>query len=180
VEHKWKMSWTKEQARSLALRYGLALVSVGAALGVSLAFTHFNLPQPFGAFALSAIAITFWYAGTAPGIFAAVLSSIVRDYLFESDTSAESRILFDLAFLVFAFLMTRVARVRNQLELRVAERTAELTGRLRSQHTNRAKVSWSQSHLNRVTWRRRIPNSSKAELRYAMLSGPQPRLTSRA
>jgi len=127
MEHKWRMSWTKRQARSIALRYGLALVSVGAALGISLAFTHFNLPQSFGAFALSAIALTFWYAGTAPGILAAVLSSIVRDYLFESNTSTESRLLFDLVFLVFAVLMTRVARVRDQLELRVAERTAELT-----------------------------------------------------
>jgi len=127
VKHQWEMHWTKQQGIPLALRYGLALVSVGAALGVSLAFTHFNLPQPFSAFALSAIAITFWYAGTAPGILAAVLSSIVRDYLFESNTSTESRLLFDLVFLVFAFLMTRVARVRNQLELRVAERTAALT-----------------------------------------------------
>jgi PAS domain S-box-containing protein len=78
-------------------------------------------------FAVSAIAITFWYAGTSPGILAAVLSSIVRDYLFDPNTSTESRLLFDLVFLVFALLMTRVARVRNQLELRVAERTAELT-----------------------------------------------------
>jgi K+-sensing histidine kinase KdpD len=103
------------------------VVSVAAALGLALAFTHFHLPQPFGAFALSAIALTFWYAGTAPGVLAAVLSSIVRDYLFEPNTSTESRLLFDLVFLVFALLMTRVARVRNQLELRVAERTAELT-----------------------------------------------------
>jgi PAS domain S-box-containing protein len=94
---------------------------------MSLAFMHFHLPQTFGAFALSAIAITFWYAGTAPGILAAVLSSLVRDYLFEPNISTESRLLFDLVFLVFALLMTRVTRARNQLELRVAERTAELT-----------------------------------------------------
>jgi PAS domain S-box-containing protein len=118
---------TAGPAKSFALRYGLALASVTAALGLELAFVHFHLPQAFGAFALSAIALTFWYAGTAPGIFAAVLSSIVRDYLFEPNTSTESRLLFDLVFLVFALLMTRVARVRNQLELRVAERTAELT-----------------------------------------------------
>ncbi len=121
------MKWNTAPAASAAVRYGLALASVLAALALASAFQYFHLPQTFGAFALSAIAITFWYAGTAPGIFAAVLSSIVRDFLFEPNTSAESRILFDLVFLVFALLMTRVARVRNQLELRVAERTAELT-----------------------------------------------------
>ena len=122
-----KMKRTTGPVASLALRYGLALASVAAAFGLASAFMHFHLPQTFGAFALSAIAITFWYAGTPPGIFAAVLSSVVRDFLFDPHTSPESRILFDLVFLVFALLMTRVARVRNQLELRVAERTAELT-----------------------------------------------------
>src|ERR1700757_3768759 len=122
-----KMKWATGPTTSAPLRFGLAVISVAAALGLSLAFTHFHLPQPFGAFALSAIALTFWYAGTAPGVLAAVLSSIVRDYLFEPNTSTESRLLFNLVFLFFALLMSRVARVRNQLELRVAERTAELT-----------------------------------------------------
>jgi len=126
-----RMKWTTGSALSIARRCGLAFVSVAVALGISLAFNRFHLPQTFGLFAVSAIAITFWYAGTSPGILAAVLSSIVRDYLFDPNTSTESRLLFDLVFLVFALLMTRVARVRNQLELRVAERTAELT---RSNH----------------------------------------------
>ena len=52
MEHAKKMSWTRGQARSVALRYGLAVVSVGAALSLSLAFTHFHLPQPFGTFAV--------------------------------------------------------------------------------------------------------------------------------
>ena len=113
--------------RRFAQRYGLAFVSVGAALLMELVFSHFHLPQAFGLFAVSAIAVTFWYAGTGPGVFAAVLSSIVRDYYFEPQISTESRLLFDLVFLVFALLMTRVVSQRKQLERRVAERTVELT-----------------------------------------------------
>jgi signal transduction histidine kinase len=114
-------------AKSIARRYGLAIVSVSAALCISLALTHFRLPQTFGLFAASAIAITFWYAGTAPGVLAAVLSCVVRNYLFAADASVESRLLYDLVFLIFALLMTRVVRAQNQLQMRVAERTAELT-----------------------------------------------------
>ena len=123
VERKWAFG----PAKSMARRYGLAIVSVSAALCISLAFTHFHLPQTFGLFAASAIAVTFWYAGTAPGVLAAVLSSLIRDYLFEPNASIESRLLFDLVFLIFALLMSRVARMQNLLQLRVAERTAELT-----------------------------------------------------
>jgi C4-dicarboxylate-specific signal transduction histidine kinase len=55
------------------------------------------------------------------------MSSVVRDLLFDPQTSTESRLLFDLVFLVFALLMMQVVRGRNQLELKVAERTVELT-----------------------------------------------------
>jgi len=59
--------WTTRPAASAARRYGLAFVSIAAALGLARIFLYFHLPQPFAAFALSAIAITFWYAGMGPG-----------------------------------------------------------------------------------------------------------------
>src|SRR6266850_2277742 len=112
---------------SFARRYGLAFVSVAGALLLELLFHHFNLPHPFAAFALSAIAITFWYAGTKPGIVAVLLSSLIRGYIFEAETSSLSRVLYELVFLIFAILMIWVRRKREALEVEVADRTTKLT-----------------------------------------------------
>jgi len=84
---------------SFTRRYGLAFVSVTGALLLELLFHHFHLLHPFTAFALSAIAATFWYASTRPGI----------------------------VFLLFAVLMIWVRRSRDVLEVEVADRTAGLT-----------------------------------------------------
>src|SRR6267378_7726717 len=115
------------QAASFARRYGLAFASVAGALLLDLLFRHFNLPHPFAAFALSAIAITFWYAGTKPGIVAVLLSSLIRGYIFEAETSSLSRVLYELVFLIFAILMIWVRRKREALEVEVADRTTKLT-----------------------------------------------------
>ena len=82
----------RQPAMSVALRYGLALVSVSVAFVLAHTFLYYGLPQPFTAFAPSAMAGTFWYCGTKPGILAALISWLVRNYLFEPEASAESRI----------------------------------------------------------------------------------------
>jgi C4-dicarboxylate-specific signal transduction histidine kinase len=144
-----------------AARYGLALLSVAAAAGLARAFLYFHLPLAFNAFALSAIAVTFWYGGTKPGILAAVLSALVRSYMFDPEINSISRVLYDLVFLVFALLMTGVTRARDDLEVRVAERTTELTranGELKLEiaERNRAEEALRQSQgdlarISRVT-----------------------------
>src|SRR6266404_248948 len=109
---------------SFARRYGLALVSVSGALLLELLFHHCNLPHPFAAFALSAIAIMFWYCGTKPGIVAVLLSSLIRGFIFEGETSSLSRVLYELVFLTFAILLIWVRRRKEALEVAIADRTA--------------------------------------------------------
>jgi PAS domain S-box-containing protein len=116
-----------QSGASLVRRYGLAVVSVTGALLLELLFHHFNLPHAFAAFALSAIAITLWYGGTKPGIVAVLLSSLIRSFIFEGETSALSRILYNLVFLLFAALMIWVRRSKDSLEVEVSDRTARLT-----------------------------------------------------
>jgi DNA-binding NtrC family response regulator/PAS domain-containing protein len=120
-------NWVAGPGVSPAAPYGLAIASVTGALSLELLFTHFHLPHTFAGFALSAIAITFWYGGTKPGIAAVLLAIIIRSYLFEAEIPTIARVLYDLVFIIFAVLMSSLKRGRSELEEKVAGRTAELT-----------------------------------------------------
>src|SRR3981081_48658 len=125
---------------SFARRYGLAFASVAGALLLDLLFQHFNLPHPFAAFALSAIAITFWYGGTKPGIVAVLLSSLIRGFIFEGETSSLSRVLYQLVFLTFAILMIWLRRRKEALEVAIVDRTAKLTGAKEDLHRQKEQL----------------------------------------
>ena len=121
------------------VRYGTAGVSVSGALGTAFILRQFNLPHPFMSFSFVAIAITFWHAGTGPGI-ASVLLSWLAMSLFPRPveigaSSAESYLIIYAIFsmLVGWFSASRhsierlLREARHNLERRVAERTEQLT-----------------------------------------------------
>lgn len=126
----------------VALHYGLAVVLVAVAFGIARTYVYFHLPQPFTALALSAIAITFWYGGAKPGILATLLSMVIRNYFFDPGVNGLARILYELVFLVFALLMSLVARARNAERTQTEEELQRLSGDLlRSQDEERRRIA---------------------------------------
>src|SRR5579864_596695 len=122
----------------VVLRYGTAIILVAAALGIALFLRHDNLPHPFISFSLAAIAITFWSAGTGPGLVALFLSYLGLSALFVPGkilgSSSEPYLafygIFGAAVSWFSTSRRRAQRLlieaRDHLEVRVAERTREL------------------------------------------------------
>jgi PAS domain S-box-containing protein len=125
---------------SFARRYGLAFASVAGTLLLDLLFRRFNLPHPFVAFALSAIAITFWYGGTKAGIVAVLLSSLIHGFIFEGEANSLSRVPYELVFLTFAILMIWVRRRKEALEVAIADRTAKLTAANEDLHRRKEQL----------------------------------------
>src|SRR6266853_3025410 len=141
----------------IVFRYGLAVLSVAIALGVKLILLHFNFPYPLSTSFLLAIAITFWYAGTGPGILSVLLSFVAFalfvipnqvDYrivlpdgstkpVYVSGVTA-SHIQYFFYFALLALLMSwfsssrrraeqSLSQARRELETKVEERTAKLS-----------------------------------------------------
>jgi hypothetical protein len=120
-------------------RYGAASVSVAIAAAAGLMLRRYDLPHPFSSFSFAAIAVTFWYAGTGPGLLAIALSWSVLSYFFTPLKVGDLPWDFYLiiygvfGFLVSWFSSARIraekllVEARDALEIRVTERTAELT-----------------------------------------------------
>src|SRR5215468_5483261 len=138
-------------------RYGLAVLSVVLALGIKLLLQQLHFGYPLSTSFLAAIAVTFWYAGTGPGILALVLSCTAfgffvlpyqvdyRIVLADGSTkpvyasrSGLSHLLYFFYFAVVALVMSWFSSSRrraeqllmqagNELELKVKERTAKLS-----------------------------------------------------
>jgi formate hydrogenlyase transcriptional activator len=138
---------------SIVLRYATAAAAIGVVLGLGLLLRNYGLPHPFSSFSLAAIALLFWYAGTGPGLFAVALSYLVLTTFFApvkiGGPSSEFYVIiygiFGLFLSWFSSSRRRAERLlteaRDNLEVRVAERTSELT-------SSNSELQRTQSQLN--------------------------------
>jgi len=126
--------------RVLIRRHGIALIAVAAALFFTLLLQGLFL-YPFLFLFFGAVMVSGWFAGTAAGLFAVVLSTLAVDYFFvpplhsfSVSTTAEA---YFVAFVLCAFAASWISSskrsseealklARDKLEARVSERTAEL------------------------------------------------------
>jgi K+-sensing histidine kinase KdpD len=121
-------------------RNAIALICVGAAL-VSTLLLQPLFPYPFLFLFFAAVMISAWFGGAAPGLFAVLLSTLAVDYFFVPPFHSFVINTTDTAYFISFIICTAVAswvssskrkseealkEARGQLEVRVAERTAEL------------------------------------------------------
>src|SRR6201988_1098361 len=152
---------TRRPALAVVARYGLAVASVATALGTNLILRPFNFPSHFiSHFTLIAIGITFWRAGTGPGLLAYLLSSLgvsilARNHFLLPTFNLEPFFIF---YAIFSLLMGRFSasrrraerlliEARSHLELRVAERTGELTRANEDLQNTQAELRRSEADL---------------------------------
>ena len=125
---------------SVFLRYGLAVLSVVAALFVKELLRAYFDPTPNSLF-FCAVVLSSWVGGLGPGLLASSLSVVLIDYHFKSpyytlELGAEDLPRMAVFFLSAASISWLSAsqkrareslrQARDELELKVQERTAEL------------------------------------------------------
>ena len=150
-------------AYAVVLRYGAAAISVAMALATALLLRHSDLPHPFTSFSFAAIAITFWYLGTGPGLLALLLSYSAMSYFSIpvkiGGSSSESYLIiygiFGLFVSWFSSSRRRAERLlteaRDNLELQVAERTGELKGANEELQSTQAELRSERDRLKLLT-----------------------------
>ena len=121
-------------------KYVITVLLVGSAIGAT-ALLQRAFPYPFLFLFFASVMTSAWFGGRTPGLLAVLLSTLAVDYFFVppfySFRISATEVTYFVAFVVCAVVASWVSsskrkseealkQIRNQLELRVAERTAEL------------------------------------------------------
>jgi signal transduction histidine kinase len=134
-------------------RYGLAVVSVAIALGLSVALQSYQFRDVAVPALAFAIAITTWYAGNGPAVTAILLSSLSFDYFFTepyySFAITARDIPYFLIFVVWGLTIAGFSAVRRRIEeslLRAQDDLAKRAVDLQAANNELEAFAYSVSH----------------------------------
>jgi PAS domain S-box-containing protein len=71
-----------KRSLDIALRYGVAVLAVGAALGIKLLLDPLTVQDTPFLLVFGAIIVSAWYGGLGPGLLATAVSALATDYFF--------------------------------------------------------------------------------------------------
>jgi PAS domain S-box-containing protein len=127
------MAWSNIQKRKIQpmiQRYGLALLSVGIALGSALFLASYNFQGVDFPLFLMAMALVAWYQGTGPAILALVPSTVAFNYYFPEPLHTLyvtcSEVPYYVMFILFGSLVAWFSAVRRRVELELLRARDEL------------------------------------------------------
>ena len=162
-------------------RYGIALSFVAAAFASTFLLQRF-FPYPFLFLFFAAVMASAWFGGTAPGFLAVLVSTLLVDYFFlppyYTFTIEPTDVAYFVAFILCAIAASWVSaskrqteealrQARNDLELRVAERTSELQktiAELQEKERQRLLLEGEKSALSSQLESRKIVERAKGVL----------------
>jgi K+-sensing histidine kinase KdpD len=166
-------------------RYGFAFLFVALALVFTLPVQHLFV-HPFLFLFFAAVMASAWYGSTGPGLLAVLLSTVVVDYFFVQPLYSfavnATEVAYVVAFVACAMVASWISsakrgaeeelrQARDQLEIRVAERTAELQKtieELRENERQRMLLDSEKSALSDKLEARKIVERAKGILQRTM------------
>ena len=182
--------WSSVRMLTASLRYGIALACVAAALSSSLLLQRL-FPYPFLFLFFAAVMASAWFGGTAPGLFAVLLSTVAVDYFFvppfHSFAINATDTAYFVAFVVCALAASWVSsskrnseealrEAHDHLEARVAERTAELQktiAELQENERQKEQLESEKSALSGQLEARKLVERAKGILQREMKIGEE-------
>jgi K+-sensing histidine kinase KdpD len=182
--------WSSMRVITTSLRFGIGLACVAAALFLSLPLQGL-FPYPFLFLFFAAVMVSAWFGGTAPGLFAVLLSTLAVDYFFvppfHSFAINATNTAYFVAFVVSALAASWISsskrnseaallEARDHLEARVAERTAELQktiAELQENERQREQLESEKSALSGQLEARKLVERAKGILQREMKIGEE-------